>query len=284
MEGSFVIRTSYCSEVEGFPHLLWSCALHMGIRKKPEYVWKEYHENGIEKCSMAVYLGESRNYPNHPPFQVTATGHRFPDTCQNFAQKALRQLCQNYSREVSETPLRYFPPSNKNTPTWRKRLQALLGRDPNEDDPTIVYMSGYLHTLDNHYDDLFSHCTHLNSRVESLEQQIKELKEEKASLQESLEIAEGEEANTREAYQTLKMDYAKKLKKLAPTKKIRKQTKSQGCQTERKEEAPPTLPPSRIESLSDIEEMSQTSLDDLLREFGGTLEREFGSTLENTRV
>jgi hypothetical protein len=76
----------------------------------------------------------------------------------------------------------------------------LSGRDPNEDDPTIVYMAGYLHTLDNHYDDLFSHCTHLNSRVEGLEQHIKELKREKAYLQESLEIAEDEEANTREAY------------------------------------------------------------------------------------
>jgi hypothetical protein len=31
----------------------------MGIRKKPEYVWKEYLENEMEKCSMAVYLGES---------------------------------------------------------------------------------------------------------------------------------------------------------------------------------------------------------------------------------
>jgi hypothetical protein len=55
----------------------------------------------------------------------------------------------------------------------------LSGRDPNDDDPTIVYMARYLHTLDNHYDDLFSHCTHLNSRVESLEQQIKELKKGK---------------------------------------------------------------------------------------------------------
>jgi hypothetical protein len=220
----------------------------MGIRKKLEYVWKEYCENGTEKCSMTIYLGESRNYPNHPPFQVTFTGHRFPDTCKNVVRKALRQLCQNYSREVFETPLRYFPPSNKNTPTWRKRLQALSRRDPTEDDPTIVYMAGYLHTLDNHYDDLFSHYTHLNSRVESLEQQIKKLKEEKASLQESLEIAEGEAANTREAYWTLKMDYDKKLKKLTPTKKIWKRTKSQGCQTERKEEAPPTLPPSKIET------------------------------------
>jgi hypothetical protein len=45
-----------------------------------------------------------------------------PDTAsqtlaKNVARKALRQLCQNYSREVFETPLRYFPPSNKNTPT-----------------------------------------------------------------------------------------------------------------------------------------------------------------------
>jgi outer membrane murein-binding lipoprotein Lpp len=278
MEDSLVIRTSYCSEVEGFPHLLRSCALRMGIRKKPEYVWKEYLENGMEKCSMAVYLGESQNYPNHPSFQVTFTGHRFPDTCQNVARKALRQLCQNYSRVVFETPLRYFPPSNKNTPAWRKILQALSGRDPTEDDPTIVYMAGYLHTLDNQYDDLASHCTHLNSRVESLEQQVKELTREKASLQESLEIAEGEETNTREAYRTLKMDYDKKLKKLAPAKKIRKKTRSQGCRTKQKEEAPPALPPTRIENSSDTEEMSLSSLDDLLKEFGDTLEKEFGST------
>jgi chromosome segregation ATPase len=145
-------------------------------------------------------------------------------------------------------------------------------------------MAGYLHTLDNHYDDLSSRCNHLNSQVESLEQEIKELKKEKASLQESLNIAEGEEANTREAYRTLKMDYDKKLKKLAPTKKIQKRTKSQGCQTERKEEAPPTLPPSRIENLSDVENMSLASLDDLLREFGDTLEREFGSTLGSARA
>jgi hypothetical protein len=256
----------------------------MGIRKKPEYVWKEYLENGIEKCSMAVYLGESRSYPNHPPFQVTFTGHRFPDTCQNVARKALRQLCQNYSRKVFETPLHYFPPSNKNTPAWRKRLQALSGRDPTEDDPTIVYMAEYLHTLDNQYDDLSSHCTHLNSRVESLEQQVKEPKREKVSLQESLEIVEGEETNTREAHRTLKMDYDKKLKKLAPAKKIRKKTRSQGCQAEQKEEAPPALPPTRIENSSDTEDMSLASLDDLLKEFGDTLEKEFGSTLDSTHV
>jgi outer membrane murein-binding lipoprotein Lpp len=283
MEGPWVIRTSYCLEEEGFPHLLRSCALRMGIRNKPEYVWKEYRENGIEKCSMAVYLGESRNYPNHPPFQVTFIRHRFPDTCQSVARKALKQLCQNYSREISETPLRYFPPSNKNTPTWRKRLQDMSRGDPTEDDPTIVYMVGYLHTLDNHYDDLSSHCTHLNSRVESLEQQVKELKQEKASLQECLNIAEGEEANTREAYRTLKMDYDKKLRKLAPKKKIQKKTTNRGCQTEKKK-TPPAPPPPRIDDWSDAEDISLASLDDLLKEFRDTLEKEFGSTSGNALV
>jgi chromosome segregation ATPase len=182
----------------------------------------------------------------------------------------------NYARTTAgwslKPPFATFHPAKK-TPAWRKRLQALSGSDPTEDDPTIVYMAGYLHTLDNQYDDLASHCTHLNSRVESLEQQVKELTREKVSLQESLEIAEGEETNTREAYRTLKMDYDKKLKKLAPAKKIRKKTRSQGCQTEQKEEAPPALPPTRIENSFDTEEMSLASLDDLLKEFGDTLER-----------
>jgi hypothetical protein len=113
MEDSLVIRTSYCSDVEGFPHLLRSCALRMGICKKPEYVWKEYLENGMEKCSMAVYLGENRNYPNHPSFQVTFTGYRFLDTCQNVARKALRQLCQSYNKVIFETPFATSHPATK---------------------------------------------------------------------------------------------------------------------------------------------------------------------------
>ena len=113
--------------------------------------------------------------------------------------------------------------------------------------------------------------------MESLEQKVRELSEEKASLQESLSLAEGEEANTREAYRTLKLDYDKKLKKLAPARKTRKKTKSQGCQTEQQEENPPR-------NQSDTEDMSLASLDDLLKEFGDTLEKEFGSTLDSTRV
>jgi hypothetical protein len=80
------------------------------------------------------------------------------------------------------------------------------------------------------------------------------------------------------------MDFDKKLKNLVPARKNRKKTKSQGCQTEQKEEAPPDLPPTRIRNSSDTEEMSLASLDDLLKEFGDTLEKEFGSTLDSTLV
>jgi hypothetical protein len=135
MEGPWVIRTSYCSEEEGFPHLLRSCALRMGIRKKPEYVWKEYRENGVEKCSMAVYLGESRNYPNHPPFQVTFIGHRFPDTCRSVARKALKQLCQNYNREISETPSDIFHPATKIPPPGGKDSRLCQEETPQKMTP-----------------------------------------------------------------------------------------------------------------------------------------------------
>jgi hypothetical protein len=163
------------------------------------------------------------------PSKSPSSGTASQTLAKMLPEKPLNSYAKTITVGFLKPPLRYFPPSNKNTPTWRKRLQALSGRDPTEDDPTTVYMAGYLHTLDNHYDDLFSRCTNLDSRVESLEQQVKELKKEKASLQECLDIAEGEEANTHEAYRTPKMDYDKKLKKLAPTKKIHKKTKSQGC-------------------------------------------------------
>jgi hypothetical protein len=84
-------------------------------------------------------------------------------------------------------------------------------------------------------------------------------------------MAEGEEANTCEAYRTLKMDYARRIKRLAPVKRIQKHFKSQGCHTDPKEEALPALPSLGIENLSNIEDVSLASLDDLLKEFGDTL-------------
>jgi hypothetical protein len=81
------------------------------------------------------------------------------------------------------------------------------------------------------------------------------------------------------------MDYDKKLRKLAPKKKIQKKTTSQGCQTEKKKKkTTPAPPPPRIDDWSDAKDISLASLDDLLKEFGDTLEKEFGSTSGNALV
>jgi hypothetical protein len=83
----------------------------------------------------------------------------------------------------------------------------------------------------------------------------------------------------------LKIYYDKKLKKLAPKKKIQKKTTDQGCQTEKKKKkAPLSLPPPRIDDWSDDEDISLASLDDLLKAFGDTLEKEFVSTSGNALV
>jgi hypothetical protein len=51
------------------------------------------------------------------------------------------------------------------------------------------------------------------------------------------------------------------------------------------EEEDPSSPASpRIEDWSDAKDMSLASLDDLLKEFGDTLEKEFGSTSGTARV
>jgi hypothetical protein len=120
MEDSLAIKSSYCSEVEGFPRLLRSCALRMGIRKKPEYVWSEHIEGGMIRCSMAVYLGESQSYPNQRSFQITFIGVHFLDACQNVARKALRQLCQNYNKVIIETPFATFHPATRIPPPGGK--------------------------------------------------------------------------------------------------------------------------------------------------------------------
>jgi hypothetical protein len=81
----------------------------------------------------------------------------------------------------------------------------------------------------------------------------------------------------------LKIDFDKKLKKLAPKNKIQKKTTNQGCQTEKKK-APLALPPPRIDDWSDEEDVSLASLDDLLKAFGDTLDKELASTSKNALV
>jgi hypothetical protein len=100
-------QTNFCQNEDGFPKLLRACTVRLRIRSQLEYDGHEFIEHGIEKCVVTVYIGSS---PHHVEWSVTAAGHRFKDTCQVVARKALRALCQIYEEEVADTPLRFFPP------------------------------------------------------------------------------------------------------------------------------------------------------------------------------
>jgi hypothetical protein len=142
MENSWVIRTSYCSEEEGFPHLLRSCGLRMGIRKKPEYVWKEYRENGMEKCSMAVYLGESRIYPNHPPSKSPSSGI----TSQTLAKVLPERPSNSYAKTTAERSLKPLfvisHPPIKIPPPGGKDFRLSQGETPLRMTPPLSTWSG----------------------------------------------------------------------------------------------------------------------------------------------
>ena len=83
---------------------------------------------------------------------MTATGFCFVDTYQVVARKGLWYLCQIYEELIARTPMRFFPPLKKNRRAWRARMEALQGRDAQEDSPTVVYFTMYLLALDEQYD------------------------------------------------------------------------------------------------------------------------------------
>ena len=116
-------QTSFCQNEDGFPKLLRACTVRLGIRSQPEYDGREFVEHGTEKCVVTVYIGSS---PHHAEWSVTTAGHRFKDTCQVVARKALRALCQIYEEEVADTPLRFFPPFQRDRPVWMARMHACL--------------------------------------------------------------------------------------------------------------------------------------------------------------
>jgi hypothetical protein len=159
-------QTSFCQNEDGFPKLLRACTVRLRIRSQPEYDGREFVEHGTEKCVVTVYIGCS---PHHVEWSVTAVGHRFKDTCQVVIRKALRALCQIYEQEVTDTPLRFFPPFQRNRPVWMARMRALEGKRLLEDDPTVMYLSTYLLTLDALYDFLARHHRQMISRAEDAE-------------------------------------------------------------------------------------------------------------------
>jgi hypothetical protein len=77
---------------------------------------------------VTVYIGTG---PHHVEWSVPAAGHRFKDTCQVVARKALKTLCQIYEEEAASTPPAP-PPSEE--------LQELVPREE-EFDPILPSQS-----------------------------------------------------------------------------------------------------------------------------------------------
>ena len=79
---------------------------------------------------------------------MTATGFCFVNTYQVVAHKALWYLCQIFEEPITHTPMRFFPPLDKNRWAWRAHMEALQGWDAQEDSPTVVHLTTYLLALD----------------------------------------------------------------------------------------------------------------------------------------
>ena len=125
----------------------------LGVKDRPEYEGHEYEKHGTKWYEVTVDIGKSEEFPGiTEAWNVTATEFCFVDTYQVVARKALRYLCQIYEEPMAHTSMRFFPPLKKNRRAWRARMEALQGRDAQEDSPTVVHLTTYLLALDEQYD------------------------------------------------------------------------------------------------------------------------------------
>jgi hypothetical protein len=201
-------QTSFCQNEDGFPKLLKACIVRLGIRSQPEYDGCEFVEHGTEKCVVTVYIGSS---PHHVEWSVTAAGHRFKDTSQVVARKALMTLCQIYEEEVADTSLRFFPPFQRNHLVWMARMRALEGQQLLEDDPTVVYLTAYLLTLDAQYDFLAWHHRQMIARAKDAEKRNRQLHVDLTTAQARATALESREVIAVEALKQAKDEHVQKL-------------------------------------------------------------------------
>jgi hypothetical protein len=128
--------------------VLYAATVQLGILDRPEYVGREYVEEGTEYCEVTVHIGTSDKFLAMKPWCVIATGSRLTDTYQLVACKALKYLSQMYECHLGPTSMKYFPPLDRNRPSWEARVQTLESLASQEDDPTVVSMLGYVLVVD----------------------------------------------------------------------------------------------------------------------------------------
>jgi hypothetical protein len=84
--------TTYCTQEEGFPKVLYAATIRLGILDRLVYVGQEYVEEGPEYYEVTVHIDASDKFLEMKPWCVTATGSRLTDTYQLVARKALKYL------------------------------------------------------------------------------------------------------------------------------------------------------------------------------------------------
>jgi hypothetical protein len=201
-------QTCFCQNEDGFSKLLRACTVHLGIRSQPEYDGHQFVKHDTKKCVVTVYIGSS---PHHVEWSVTTAGHRFKDTCQVVARKALRALCQIYEEEVADTPLRLFLPFQRNRPVWMARMRALEEQLLLEDNPTVVYLTAYLLTLDAQYDFLARHHRQMIARAEDAEKRNRKLHVNLTTAQAHVAALESRVVFAVEALKQAKDEHVQKL-------------------------------------------------------------------------
>jgi hypothetical protein len=208
-----VWTSSYCLNVEAFPKLLYATMQRLEIKGHPEYEGREYIEHETERCEVTVFVRKSEDFPNiAETWSITVTGFRFADTYQAATRKALRYLCQTYEKPLARTPMRFFPPRERDRPVWRTRMDILQGRYSLENDPTVVFMTTYLLALDEQYDKHaleLKKCIHRAKETEIL---VRKLHVQLAEARAQAATAERCETTISKAMKEVEDHHAQKLK------------------------------------------------------------------------
>jgi hypothetical protein len=169
-------------------------------------------KHGTERCKVTIYIAKSEEFSDiTEAWNVTATGFRFGDTYQVAARKALRHLCQIFEGPIARTPMRFFPPWDKNRRVWKAHMESLQGLDVQEDNPTVVHLAMYLLALDEQYDRQASELREGLRHAEEAEIFSRMLEVQLAKAHASLAAAESREATMAEAVKVDQDRHAQEL-------------------------------------------------------------------------
>ena len=59
--------TTYCINEDGFPKVLYAATVRLGIPEHPEYVGREFMEQGTKSCEVTIHIGASDKYLEMQP-------------------------------------------------------------------------------------------------------------------------------------------------------------------------------------------------------------------------